>query len=74
LKIYIYKPTTIEKIGKVYSLEYTDILKVFFKPHHTYHCCTTIEKIGKVYSLEYNDIPKVFFMPYHRDNCYNNVI
>jgi hypothetical protein len=30
----------LNKIGKVYSLEYTDIPKVFFTPHHVGHCST----------------------------------
>jgi hypothetical protein len=28
------------KIGDVYSVEHTDIPKVFFSPHHEGHCCT----------------------------------
>jgi hypothetical protein len=30
------------KIGKVYCLEYTDIPKVLFSPHHVGHCCTVV--------------------------------
>jgi hypothetical protein len=30
------------KIGKVYSLEYNDIPKVFFTPNHVVHCCTNV--------------------------------
>jgi hypothetical protein len=30
------------KIGKVRSLEYTDIPKVFFTPHHVGCCCTNV--------------------------------
>jgi hypothetical protein len=30
------------KIGNVYSLEYTDIQKVFFTPHHVGRCCTNL--------------------------------
>jgi hypothetical protein len=32
------------KIGKVYFLEYIDIPKVFFMPHHVGHCCTVIQE------------------------------
>jgi hypothetical protein len=32
----------INKIGKVYSLEYIDIQKVFFIPHHIGHCWTSV--------------------------------
>lgn len=31
-----------DKNGKVYSLKYTDILKVFFTPHNVDHCCTNV--------------------------------
>jgi hypothetical protein len=31
-----------KKIGKMYSLEYTDISKVFFTVHHVGRCCTVI--------------------------------
>jgi hypothetical protein len=31
-----------EKIRKVYSLENTNIPKVFFTPHYVGHCCTVI--------------------------------
>jgi hypothetical protein len=34
--------TVNNKIGKVYSLEYTDIPKVFFTPHHVGPCCTNV--------------------------------
>jgi hypothetical protein len=27
-------------IGKLYSLEYSDIPKVFFTPNHVSHCCS----------------------------------
>jgi hypothetical protein len=30
------------KIEKVYALEYADIPKVFFTPHHTGNCCTNV--------------------------------
>jgi hypothetical protein len=30
------------KIGKVYSLEHTEIPKVFFTPHHVGCCCTDV--------------------------------
>jgi hypothetical protein len=30
------------EIGKVYSLENTDISEVFFMPHHVGHCCTNV--------------------------------
>jgi hypothetical protein len=29
-------------IGEAYSLEYTDIPKVFLAPHHLRHCCTNV--------------------------------
>jgi hypothetical protein len=37
-----YKHNTTEKTGKVYSLEYADIPKVFFTSHHVGHCCTDV--------------------------------
>jgi hypothetical protein len=30
------------RIGKMYSLEYTDIPKVFFTPLPVGHCCTNV--------------------------------
>jgi hypothetical protein len=32
-----------KKFDKVYSLEYTDILKVLLTPHHVGHCCTMFQ-------------------------------
>jgi hypothetical protein len=32
----------LHKIGKAYSLEYTDIRQMFFTPHHVGHCCTKV--------------------------------
>jgi hypothetical protein len=32
----------LDKIGKVYSLEYTDIPQELFMLHHACHCCTNM--------------------------------
>jgi hypothetical protein len=32
------------KIGNVYSMQYTDISKVFFTPHHVLHCSTNAKR------------------------------
>jgi hypothetical protein len=50
------------KIGKVYSLEYTDIPKVFFMPHRVGHCCTDMIwlqccTLGQCATMCYNNYP-----------------
>jgi hypothetical protein len=37
-----YKPILDKHIGKVYSLEDTDNLKVFLTPHRAGNCCTNV--------------------------------
>jgi hypothetical protein len=54
------------KIGKVFSLEFTDIAKVFFMPHHVGHCCTNVIK-GQCCSTTYSNNGLGSFLLY----CYN---
>jgi hypothetical protein len=43
------------KIGKVYSLEYTNIPKVFFTPHHVGRCCNNAIRGHCCSTMRYNN-------------------